>query len=294
MSNFATLDTKATKALMETAAIDDVRYYLNGVFVEFLGNRIQMTSTDGHCLLTHYRDSDLYLQRDPIIIPLNTLKLAMSAKDLAETWDLTIRDDGKCEILAGDRELIFRPIDGVYPDWRRVIPSETSGEPGFIHPFYLAKMQRAFNVLRGFKVTNQSNPVSILHNGNGAHVVTVDDCNCIGIMMPMRHTNDQDLVKTTLSKVMQRQALASPEAQEGENVAAPMDDNLAAFQSTVSVVADDVEKIRKSDIERLIDVAYQVSAQYGDDFTDWLKTRRPGLKAEINKAVNNREMEAAA
>jgi DNA polymerase-3 subunit beta len=112
------------RAALTHAAKSDVKYYLNGVHLEFThSGDIHIIATDGKrmfCGLVfaqHAKWTDA-AQKGPfrLTVPYETVKAATKGKgDVV----LLAMDNGQYSL--GD--LIFTPIDGVYPDWRRVIPS---------------------------------------------------------------------------------------------------------------------------------------------------------------------------
>jgi DNA polymerase-3 subunit beta len=118
------------RAALTHAAKNEVRFYLNGVHLEFTqSGDIHIVSTDGNrmfCGLVfaqRARWTDAAM-RGPfrLTVPYETVKAATKGKG-----DVTLRatDDGRYAL--GD--VIFKPVAGVFPDWRRVIPS-TSRESG--------------------------------------------------------------------------------------------------------------------------------------------------------------------
>lgn len=287
------LTTSLVKPLLDIASIDDVRYYLNGVCIEWHSGRWQAIATDGHVLMTTWGVcADVEFMGKTIIIPRETLKLALDAKSELDVFSLEPTNEGKWIISAGSgntvRELVFRPVDGRYPQWRNVIPrTEPTGEKSFVHPFLTAKVQKAFNMMRGLKATNQTQVMSIAMNGNGASIVACEDLNAVGIIMPMRvEPMDKQLANVVSPAVTGALYFEKPEPEEKEAPAAieaANDDPIQGFETLVKIVADDVDAVRKIDVERLLDEAKQQGDTFAKDFAEWLKVRRPGLKAEINK-----------
>ncbi len=107
---------------------DETRYNLGGVFLEQTeGGAIRMVATDGHRLSMIERklDSPIKLERG-IILP---------KKGLMELRRLLADDGGPCELALTPgsavlrREgvlMIIRLLEGVFPDYRQVIPKESS------------------------------------------------------------------------------------------------------------------------------------------------------------------------
>ena len=105
-------------------AQQDVRYYLNGVLLEFSEGTLTAVATDGHRLsrFTVALSSDLSDGVEQLILP---------AKTVSELRRLLPEDDVMLQFLAGDRsvvakfgstELSSKLVDGKYPEYQRVIP----------------------------------------------------------------------------------------------------------------------------------------------------------------------------
>lgn len=120
-----------------------------------------------------------------------------------------IKPVGKVEITIGDPELKeqggkkvpsnARPVtiastamslrvsgttlDAVYPDYRRAIPDEVSGEPAQFDTRYLAALAKAWSILHGAK---RAPRVGIGYNGENAALISLGDDNFAGVLMPVR------------------------------------------------------------------------------------------------------------
>lgn len=105
-----TLDVRHIAAAINTAASKDIRFYLNGVFVQ---NNI-VVATDGHCLSAFKTvESASYLPE--FIIPLDAAKIIAKLK--AQLVTVKLLDDNRIDIGG----VVFAPIEGRFPDWRRVM-----------------------------------------------------------------------------------------------------------------------------------------------------------------------------
>ena len=115
-------------ALKKTAyaiSTDETRYVLNGIFCRFADGKMTLVATDGRRLAMV--DNDLEFpesQEGDIIIP---------TKAVAELQRL-LKDEGDVRMLVGESQigfelntnvLVSKLIDGNYPNFRQVIPSET-------------------------------------------------------------------------------------------------------------------------------------------------------------------------
>ena len=107
-------------------AQQDVRYYLNGMLMETDGGVIRAVATDGHRLaLCQAQLGDRNLPSEQVIVPRKgVLELQ---RMLGDEGTLTV-EMGKnhIRIQSGDIRFTSKLIDGRFPDYQRVIPSETN------------------------------------------------------------------------------------------------------------------------------------------------------------------------
>ncbi|THK38161.1 DNA polymerase III subunit beta [Ensifer sp. MPMI2T] len=97
---------------------DDVRYYLQGIFMHSLDGKIVAVATDGHRLSRHqvaYPGEDAF---KGIIVPRKTVGLLPKGTVHVSVSETKIR------IASGDFVLTSKLIDGTFPDYQRVIPTQ--------------------------------------------------------------------------------------------------------------------------------------------------------------------------
>ena len=172
-----TIKTNELKALLLCAAKNDIRYYLNGVHFESSANGIIATSTDGHRLLCINLPSE---QAEGIkaLIPRALIEAAVKTK--APTIDITI-DGDKVTLTSMGQNVSGSITDGVFPDFRRVIPNSVSGIQGNeFNNEYLVDFDKIGKLVNGGKA-------SILQNSGSAALVKFDNDAVIGVIMPFKH-----------------------------------------------------------------------------------------------------------
>jgi DNA polymerase-3 subunit beta len=170
--------TAVLKAALICASTEQARYHLNGVYVDPKGF---LVSTDGHRAFVGKIDLTDVPAFDGWIICRDVLKRALTGYK-ADT--ITIAPDRVGNSLC-------QPIDGTYPDWRRVVPSDLTGVTAQFNPAYIADLGKMGDLLRGKR--KGSLAAHIHHNGEAPAAITfpeVDDC--FAVLMPIRahHTDN--------------------------------------------------------------------------------------------------------
>lgn len=179
-----TIKTNELKALLLCAAKNDVRYYLNGVHFESSAHGIIAVATDGHRLLCVNLPNE-QAEGVKALIPRALIEAAIKTK--APTIDVMI--EGANVTLSSMSQNVSGSItDGVFPDFRRVIPNSVTGEFSQFQHDYMAEFDKVGHLLNG-------TTASILHNGGSAALVKFDCDNAIGVLMPWRHDLPTDLTR---------------------------------------------------------------------------------------------------
>jgi DNA polymerase-3 subunit beta len=198
-----TIDHSIIKALLICAAKHDVRYYLNGVSVDARANGdVVLVATDGHRLLAYpvAVDNIEALAPGEYIIPREALEAVKPAKvgrttlpihidivtapDTPDPERVGVTIKGKTSItVTGATSAVTAPIDGQYPNWRRIVPASTSGELAQFNADYVAGFGDVCKLLGG------SYGPFINHNGGACAVVT-NLPGALGLIMPMRLDGD--------------------------------------------------------------------------------------------------------
>lgn len=199
-----TIDHSVIKALLICAAKQDVRYYLKGVCVDARANGdVVLVTTDGHRLLAYPVAVDAIEALAPgqYIIPREALEAVKPCKAGRHVLPITIEIvtapdqpdperagvtiKGKTSItVTGATSAVTAPIDGTYPDWRRVLPKTVSGELAQYNPEYVSGFGDICKLLGG-----KYGPY-INHNGSSAAPVT-NLGPALGVIMPLRLDGDE-------------------------------------------------------------------------------------------------------
>lgn len=167
------------KAVSYAINSKEPRYYLNGVSVEVSQNGTILTATNGHMLLSAHDETNTSDEPFSLIIPQTTIK-AIKPQKFQNEIELST-DDGKTWRLGN---IIFEPVDGTFPDWRRIIPTHTPVAPNVENVWFNPEYQQALA-----KAGKELNDTPVFHpDGENAAIVTFANPDLIGIIMPMRIT----------------------------------------------------------------------------------------------------------
>jgi DNA polymerase-3 subunit beta len=124
-------------------AQQDIRYYLNGLLVLVEDQQLRLVATDGHRLAYAAMPLASNLPRQEVIVPRKTI-LELS-KLLADT-----DDEVRIELSAGQAafgfgavELVSKLVDGKFPDYTRVIPTQHKNRLSLDRELLRQSLQRA-------------------------------------------------------------------------------------------------------------------------------------------------------
>lgn len=171
------------------AASGGIRYYLESVLIEATATETRVTATDGRCLGTiahETANSGIPDEGVQLIVPMAAIK-AIRKTRIRDAITLFIEpvSDTHWGITWGDGGAMFKPIEAKYPEWRKVIPEEPSGEAAQFNPALLMKFVKVQKALSGAGEDRYFPRVH--HNGHaGALVKLALVPNFTGVVMPVR------------------------------------------------------------------------------------------------------------
>jgi DNA polymerase III beta subunit, central domain len=133
------LNADVLKGVARAAAADDVRYYLNGVFIDAEHN--SLVATDGHRMHA-LRDIEMIIAqpiqkqlfagqgrhqnpgRDGCIIPIAAINLILACSNPDnKVIDFSYSADTRFVVMScGSTTVGSKTIDGQFPDWQRIVP----------------------------------------------------------------------------------------------------------------------------------------------------------------------------
>ena len=121
-----TVPQKALKALLAKVqyamAVQDIRYYLNGMLFIAEGNQLKLVATDGHRLAFACMTLDAEVARAEAILPRKTIvELAKLLTDSDDTVSIELLPN-QARFAFGQSVIVSKVVDGKFPDYNRVIP----------------------------------------------------------------------------------------------------------------------------------------------------------------------------
>jgi DNA polymerase-3 subunit beta len=142
-----TLSQKALRDLLLlvqfSMAQQDIRYYLNGMLLVLEDSHMKVVATDGHRL--SYASGAVAKQEEKreVILPRKAvLELARLLTDDDETVDIELYAS-QVRFRFGSIELVTKIIDGKFPDYTRVIPTNYQKHIALTRMLLLQSLQRA-------------------------------------------------------------------------------------------------------------------------------------------------------
>lgn len=142
-----TISQTALKKLLKQVefamAQQDIRYYLNGLLLEVVGDSLNVVGTDGHRLSFSSMTLNKNYDKTEVIVPRKTVvELIKLLNDSDEEITIEI-NAGQVNFTFSDIRLISKVIDGKFPDYHRVIPTGHQNTFSVNRLAVLTAMQRA-------------------------------------------------------------------------------------------------------------------------------------------------------
>lgn len=172
------MEKRQLLAATHCAGKKDIRPYLNGVLVERCANGdVHVVGCDGHRIFAGKVNIEPCAHAEPlqVIVPIDVVVAACKGPG---TVSLEKYDDTYWKING----LMFVPVVGVYPDWRRVFSSSEPQMPIVhqVNPIYYTLGEKALQTWVAKKMT-----VFAKHQ-QGSVRMTVENDFAAVIIMPMR------------------------------------------------------------------------------------------------------------
>jgi DNA polymerase-3 subunit beta len=181
------INVTTLKALLLFAAKKDVRFYLNGIHFERSATGTLAVATNGHCLAVARLDRDA-VEPSSFTVPRehldNVVKGAKSAVDVVQV------DAAQCTLISTNGRITVPLLDGKFPDWRRVVSAQQTGEKSYYHPDYYAMVDKAGQMVRPAKAG-----YLIQQNGNSVGYANLNDV-LHAYVMPLRSGYENEVISS--------------------------------------------------------------------------------------------------
>ena len=178
------IDRNKLKAAARFAATDpkDQRLTLHGVLVEASPAGVRLVATDGHALLVARAAGEPDTDTWTGIIPVDAIKAALAWKGNKSLPIILVPGEPECRLTRATGEaLVFVPVAGAFPDYRKVVPAAPDGKPSFFDPDLLVRFKRAAEDLG-----SEKGLFSLLPGGDGPGLVRLTE-DVVGVIMPLRY-----------------------------------------------------------------------------------------------------------
>jgi len=161
------INVTTLKALLLFAAKKDIRFYLNGIHFEQSASGTVAVATNGHCLAVARLDRES-VEPGSFIVPRehldNVVKGAKGGVDIVQV------DATQCTLNSSNGKITVPLCDAKFPDWRRVVTPQQTGERGYFSAEYAAMVDKAGQLVSPFKYG-----YLIQQNGNSVGYANLND-----------------------------------------------------------------------------------------------------------------------
>lgn len=179
-----TINTDIFAAVSLFRGIDDIRYYLNGMYIETGIKGARLVGCDGHQLAVTKIEGEF--PESSIIIP-GSLVAAVKSKAKSPQFvtleflegNQQFKKEGNVggvfvprdiTLTFGEITTTAKELDGKYPDYRRVVPSKVDGTVAQFDPRLINRIDKACSILgykfySGIAFNGDSSGLSVINEG---------------------------------------------------------------------------------------------------------------------------------
>ena len=123
-------------------AVQDIRYYLNGILFVAEGKKLTLVATDGHRLAFSSADLEVEVPKQEVILPRKTvLELQRLLSDADGAIEMQFAGN-QAKFSFGGMEFVTKLVEGKFPDYNRVIPNNHHNSVTLGRAPLLASLQR--------------------------------------------------------------------------------------------------------------------------------------------------------
>jgi DNA polymerase III sliding clamp (beta) subunit (PCNA family) len=177
-----TINIEVIRAMLPLAAKNDIRRYLNGVYVDFQRDKTIYVAAKGPVLGVYIEAvENEYLFS--AIVPGDVVKQLKPVRGTGKWGDLIFNPETKTARITNPgagQDFGFTPTDCKYADYSKVIPSNTSGEVAQFD-VELLHLFAQVNKSLGAKFPGR---ILVGHNGDAGALVHLSRNEFTGVIMP--------------------------------------------------------------------------------------------------------------
>ena len=123
-------------------AVQDIRYYLNGILFVAEGKQLSLVATDGHRLAFASATLDVEVPKQEVILPRKTvIELQRLLSDTDTPLEMCFANN-QAKFNFGAMEFVTKLVEGKFPDYNRVIPKNHHNSVTLGRAPLLASLQR--------------------------------------------------------------------------------------------------------------------------------------------------------
>jgi len=151
-------------------AVQDIRYYLNGVLFSVDKNTLRVVATDGHRLSFASRDLGSDHGNVEAILPRKTvIELIKLLGDTDEPVSIAMGSN-QVRFSFGGLEIVSKIVEGKFPDYQKVIPAQHKNQVSIDRATLAQSLNRAAILsnekIRGVRLVFTKNALSIICTNN--------------------------------------------------------------------------------------------------------------------------------
>lgn len=211
------INLRTLAAVSLASSTEETRFYLGGVLIQCRADRVTYVATDGHRMMVVRHDLDLKPRTQAgvgvgapdepntllgdFIIPTAVCRTFKpgKGKHKAGAFDYAKLTQNGVELRleSCNGVQVFKPVDGQFSDWSRVVPLELSGLTDFskkegkvsgvdFNPAYVSDFVKAGEIM------DIGKPM-LAFNSCGPAAVLFTDNRVLGILMPRRASTQAEL-----------------------------------------------------------------------------------------------------
>ena len=218
-------------------AVQDIRYYLNGILFVAEGQTLSLIATDGHRLAFASATLDVEVPKQEVILPRKTvIELQRLLSDADGALEMRFAGN-QAKFSFGALEFVTKLVEGKFPDYNRVIPKNHQNSVTLGRAPLLASLQRTAimtsDKFKGVRLNIEPGTLRVASN-NAEQEEAVDELDIdyggdaieigfnVTYLIDALASMQQDMVKISLADGNSSALLTLPDSDNFKYVVMPM------------------------------------------------------------------------